>query len=76
MLQCIEKGLSLARAKHAELKVMVLGITNQRETTMAWDSKTGVLFCGSLLRLPDVHAFHDPRIKVQMATVLHLAELY
>ncbi len=44
MLQCIEKGFSVAKAKHAELKVMALGITNQRETTMAWDSKTGVLF--------------------------------
>ena len=49
VLQCIEKGLSLARAKHAELKVMGVGITNQRETTMAWDSKTGVLFGGCSL---------------------------
>ena len=40
--QCIEKGLSIAREKHADLKVIALGITNQRETTMAWDSTTGV----------------------------------
>lgn len=42
-MHCIEKGLSQARSKHAELKVTGLGITNQRETTLAWDSKTGVL---------------------------------
>lgn len=43
VLQCIEKGLSAAREKHADIRVVGLGITNQRETTMAWDSKTGVL---------------------------------
>ena len=43
VLECIEKGLSQARSKHPELKVTGLGITNQRETTMAWDRTTGVL---------------------------------
>ncbi|CAL5229069.1 g12320 [Coccomyxa viridis] len=41
VLQCIEKGLSQARSRHPELKVTGLGITNQRETTMAWDRTTG-----------------------------------
>ena len=43
VLQCIEKGLSQARSRHPELKVTGLGITNQRETTMAWDRTTGTL---------------------------------
>ena len=43
VLHCIEEGLSQARVRHPELKVTGLGITNQRETTMAWDSRTGAL---------------------------------
>ncbi|CAK0785078.1 hypothetical protein CVIRNUC_008284 [Coccomyxa viridis] len=41
VLQCVENGLCTARRKHADLEVVALGITNQRETTMAWDRRTG-----------------------------------
>ena len=41
VLQCMKKGLSTARQKHADLEVVALGITNQRETTMAWDRRSG-----------------------------------
>ena len=49
---CIEKCLHQAKSKHPELKVTALGITNQRETTMAWDSRTGVLLTAWGCRQP------------------------
>ena len=61
VLRCIEKGLSQARSDHPELKVTALGITNQRETTMAWDSRTGVLLTAWGRRCPSVCQLELPR---------------
>lgn len=37
---CIQEAVAKAR-NVAELRVVALGITNQRETTVAWDKVTG-----------------------------------
>ncbi|KAK9907548.1 hypothetical protein WJX75_005787 [Coccomyxa subellipsoidea] len=39
--QCLDKALEAARSKVGDVKVVALGITNQRETTLVWDRTTG-----------------------------------
>lgn len=41
--QCLDKALEAARSKVGDVKVVALGITNQRETTLVWDRTTGRL---------------------------------
>lgn len=44
VLECITKSLQAAEAKVGRLKVVALGITNQRETTIVWDRATGATY--------------------------------
>lgn len=39
--ECIGKAMAAAKEKVGEVKVMGLGITNQRETTVVWQRGTG-----------------------------------
>lgn len=39
--ECIQGALATAREKVGDVKVIALGITNQRETTLVWDKATG-----------------------------------
>ncbi len=41
MCQCIEGALAAARDAVGEVRVVAVGITNQRETTLVWDRSTG-----------------------------------
>lgn len=55
-LECIEKSISHAKNLHEDLKISTIGITNQRETTIVWDSETG-------LPLHNAIVWHDTRTK-------------
>lgn len=39
--ECIEGALKSADEKWLKLKVVAVGITNQRETTIVWDKESG-----------------------------------
>lgn len=39
--QCIEGALSAARDAGREIKIVAVGVTNQRETTLVWNKETG-----------------------------------
>lgn len=39
---CMAKALSLAQEKLGPVKIVSLGITNQRETTIVWSKSTGL----------------------------------
>lgn len=43
VLECLDKGLEAAQRSVGAVKVVALGITNQRETTLVWDRTTGKL---------------------------------
>ena len=38
---CLEGALEKARAAHGPVRVLGIGITNQRETTVVWCKNTG-----------------------------------
>ena len=38
---CIAGALKTAKESVGKVKVVAVGLTNQRETTLAWDKKTG-----------------------------------
>ena len=40
-MTCIQKAIEAAEANVGAIKVLAIGITNQRETTVIWDAKTG-----------------------------------
>ncbi len=41
VLVCLEKAVKAAKTKVGDIKVVAVGITNQRETTLVWDRTTG-----------------------------------
>lgn len=55
-LDCLEDSLKHAQNVHKDLKISSIGITNQRETTLVWDSETG-------LPLHNAIVWHDTRTK-------------
>ncbi|CAL8463146.1 g2680 [Coccomyxa elongata] len=41
VLVCLEKAVKAAKTRVGDIKVVAVGITNQRETTIVWDRTTG-----------------------------------
>ncbi|CAL8463144.1 g2678 [Coccomyxa elongata] len=41
VLVCLEKAVKAAKTKEGDIKIVAVGITNQRETTLVWDRTTG-----------------------------------
>ncbi len=64
VLECLDKALEAARSKVGPVKVVALGITNQRETTLVWDRTTGKP-CLSSMRFIHYVAFLTASMRAQ-----------